>query len=128
MDALESRVVSSSSSTALYAKLQSLSEKLQLLEAQLAPTNVKGLRHSVDALAAAVDLQVMLHMIMMIMSVPCLRGRTLRCCAARMSAAHAQLGVAVLCHCMLKQVRVFAGISGIGSTSLCPRRWRADTR
>lgn len=58
MDALESRVVSSSSSTALYAKLRSLSEKLDLLEAQLAPTNVKGLRHAVDALTAAVDLQV----------------------------------------------------------------------
>ena len=58
VDALESRVVSSSSSTALYAKLRSLGEKLDLLEAQLAPTNVKGLRHAVDALTAAVDLQV----------------------------------------------------------------------
>jgi hypothetical protein len=65
VDALESRVVSSSSSSALHAKLRSLSDKLELLEAQLAPTNVKGLRHAVDAITAAVDLQAR-HLLLLV--------------------------------------------------------------
>jgi hypothetical protein len=57
VDALEGRIVTSSSPALLYAKLQGLSEKLQLLEAQLAPNNVKGLKHAINGLCAAVELQ-----------------------------------------------------------------------
>lgn len=57
VDALEGRVVTSTSPALLYAKLQGLSEKLQLLEAQLAPNNVKGLKHAINGLCAAVELQ-----------------------------------------------------------------------
>jgi hypothetical protein len=58
VDALESRVVSSQPPAVLRGRLAALSERLALLEAQLAVGNAKGLRHAADALAATVDLQV----------------------------------------------------------------------
>jgi hypothetical protein len=60
VDALEARVVMSAPAGALSAKLNALDEKLQRLEAQLAEHNVRGIRHAVNALLAAVDLQATL--------------------------------------------------------------------
>lgn len=58
VDALEARVVTSVSPAAIHARVQHLDTQLQGIEAQLAPGNVKGLRHAVDALAAAVASRV----------------------------------------------------------------------
>jgi hypothetical protein len=58
VDALEARIVSAAPPpSVLSARLAALHDKLALLEAQLSSSNVKGLRHTVDALCAAVDLQ-----------------------------------------------------------------------
>lgn len=60
VDALESRVVSEVAPAVLYARLQELGEKLTMLEGQLAPNNVKGLKHAVAGICAAADMQAAL--------------------------------------------------------------------